>query len=128
MKFCFCFKTDRVIVPIENIIAVQSELNGTSSIMTPADDQMVNDPHVDDNADKQHSNVKQFTIVYAKRLENSSNPNKWRQFSQTFQNTDSEICKRWIQMLRKRIDGKSSPLSCTPFFAVGLKSFVFSVS
>lgn len=96
---------------MENIIAVQSELNGTSSItiMTPAD-QVVNDPNVDDNADKQHSNVKQFTIVYAKLMVNSSNPNKWRHFSQTFQNSDSEICKRWIRMLQKRIDGKSSLL------------------
>lgn len=96
---------------MENIIAVQSELNvmSTSITLMIRADQVVNDPNVDDNADKQqHSNIKQFTIVYAKRMENSSNPNKWRHFSQTFQNDDSEICKRWIQMLQKRIDSKNS--------------------
>lgn len=112
---------------MENIIAVQSELNGTSSItiMTLAD-QAVNDPSVDGNADEQHLNVKQFTIVYAKRMENSSNPNKWRHFSQTFQNSDSEICKRWIRMLQKRIDGKSSLLIHT-FVALGLFHFLQSI-
>lgn len=108
LNFSFLFRTDRVIVPMENIIAVQSELNDTSSItrMTPAD-QVVNDTNVDNNADKHHSTVKQFTIVYAKRMENSSNPNEWRHFSQTFQNSDSKICERWIRMLQKRINGKS---------------------
>lgn len=109
---------------MENIIAVQSESNGTSSttiITTPAD-QMVNDPNVDDNADKQHLNVKQFTIVYAKRMVNSSNPNKWRYFSQTFQNSDSEICQRWIRMLQKRIDGKSSFLNyCFGSFSLSVQ-------
>lgn len=123
MIFSFLFRIDRAIVPMENIIAVQSELNGTSSIIRMApSDQVVNDTNVHDNGDKHHSTVEQFTIVYAKRMGNSSNPNKWRHFSQTFQNSDSEICQRWIRMLKKRIDGKSFLLIWVYFCFLFLQS------
>lgn len=101
--FNFSFvQTDRSIVSVENIIAVQSDLNSTT--MTEL---TVSESNADDTNDEKQSNIKQFTIVYAKRMENSSNPNKWRHFSQIFQNDDSQVCQLWIRAIQHQIDGKN---------------------
>lgn len=62
-------------------------------------------PEDNQNA-KTERTLKEFTIFYAKRIENSSNPNKWRSFSQTFRHRDSQVCKTWIQTIQRQIDGK----------------------
>lgn len=56
---------------------------------------------------QQQTDVKQFTIFYAKRMENSSNPNKWRHYSQTFHNDDSQVCQSWIQTIQQQLKGKN---------------------
>lgn len=86
-------KSDRTIILVENILAIQSQVTKNSSVP-------------EQNAETP-KNIKQFTIFYAKRIEASSNPNKWRHFSQTFQNSDSNVCQLWIDTLQRRIDGKS---------------------
>lgn len=52
------------------------------------------------------ANVKQFVVFYAKRMVRTSNPNKWRQCSQTFQNSDSQVCRQWIQAIQQQLDGE----------------------
>lgn len=93
----FNITDDRTTVQVENILAIKSPLNQPSAslqnVNSAGDDAMV-------------TNVKQFTIFYAKRMENSSNPNKWRHVSQTFQNNDSHVCEKWIETLQKQIGGK----------------------
>lgn len=92
---------------MENIIAVQSEYNSLPTpTTTTTTDQMTNDSSVDETTINQ-PNVKQFTVVYAKRMENSSNPNKWRHFSQTFLSDDSQVCQFWIKTLQQQINGKN---------------------
>lgn len=81
---------DRTIVAIENVLSVKPTIDDETAMA---------------DQEKQ-TNVKQFTIFYAKRMVNASNPNKWRQFSQTFQNNDSQVCRVWIQTIQQHIDGK----------------------
>lgn len=90
---------DRVTVLVEDILAVKS------NSLVPDAEQQRNATTSINETDKP-SNIKQFTIFYAKRMENSSNPNKWRHFSQTFQNNESHICELWIDTLQRQIDGK----------------------
>lgn len=80
---------DRTIVAIENVLSVKPTIDDTTMA-----------------EQEKHSNVKQFVIFYAKRMVNASNPNNWRQFSQTFQNNDSQVCRMWIQEIQQHIDGK----------------------
>lgn len=89
--------SDRVSILLECILAIKPQFTKKSSV---PDQQKIG------NETEQQSDVKQFTIYYAKRMENSSNPNKWRHFSQTFQNNDSHICEIWINALQHKINGK----------------------
>lgn len=85
-------KSDRTIILVANILAIQPQVTKNSSVP-------------EQNAET-HKQIKQFTIFYAKRIENS-NPNKWRHFNQTFQNSDSNVCQLWINTVQRRIDGKT---------------------
>lgn len=101
---------DRITILVENILAVK--YNATNSPVNESEQQQQQqtqqrNTYTVNDADKP-SNIKQFTIFYAKRMENSSNPNKWRHFSQTFQNNESHICDLWIQTIQRQIDGKRS--------------------
>lgn len=100
----FKSNNDRVTVLVENILAIKP--HETNSSVPEQQQQQQEDVNSAPEVDKS-SNVKQFTIFYAKRMENSSNPNKWRHFSQTFQNNESHICELWIQTLQREIDGKT---------------------
>lgn len=95
-------KDDRITVLIENILSIQVHVK---NVPVPEQQQQ----SVSETSDTQKSppHIKQFTIVYAQRMENSSNPNKWRHFSQTFHNDDSEVCQLWIETLQRQIDGKN---------------------
>lgn len=90
-------KNDRVTILVECILAIKPQFTKNSSV---PQQQQTNTETVNS------SDVRQFTIHYAKRMENSSNPNKWRYFSQTFHNNDSEVCELWINTLQQQIDGK----------------------
>lgn len=81
--------SDRTIVPIENILSVKPDIDKTA-----------------ESVQENHANAKQFIIFYAKRMVNASNPNKWRQFSQTFQHNDSQVCQLWIQAIQQQLNGK----------------------
>lgn len=59
------------------------------------------------SASEQRTDMKQFTIFYAKHMENSSNLNKWRHYSQTFHNNDSQVCQSWVQTLQQQLNGKN---------------------
>ncbi|XP_031638718.1 ceramide kinase [Contarinia nasturtii] len=90
-------KNDRNSVLIENILAIKSQVRKSSSV---SETQQNSHSSVETDTP---SNIKQFTIFYAKRVENSSNPNKWRNLSQTFQNNDIQVCQLWIQTLQRQI-------------------------
>lgn len=96
-------------IAVENIIAIEPKV--TNSVV-PEQQQQNQQP--DQSAATACSNkdgekpltLKQFTLFYAKRMENSSNPNKWRYFTQTFQNSDSQVCQLWIETIQQQINGK----------------------
>lgn len=96
---------DRVTILVENILAVK--YHATNSAVNESEQTQQQNAYAVNDTDKP-SNIKQFTIFYARRMENSSNLNKWRHFSQTFQNNESHICDLWIQTIQRKIDGKRS--------------------
>lgn len=100
----------RTKVSVENIIAIEpkvinpgvpEELSKLPSQQSQPDQSVVSckDP-------EKPATLKQFTIFYAKRMENSSNPNKWRYSTQTFHNSDSHVCQLWIETIQQQINGK----------------------
>lgn len=117
-------KNDRNTVLIENILAVKPQIQKSSSM--PDAQHNSNTNLETDTLPK----VKQFTIFYAKRVENSSNPNKWRTCSQTFTNIDSQVCQSWIQTLQRHINGKMYSNSYLFLFlanAIGMGSFLVNM-
>lgn len=110
-------KDNRVTISIENILAIEYQV--TNSPVPSKNEQKQSDETIDI---EKPPNIKQFTIVYAKRMENSSNPNKWRHFSQTLQNDDSHVCQSWIETLQQQLDGENI---FQHFKACGLFSTVF---
>lgn len=92
-------KNDRNSVSIENILTVKSQVPKTSSMSME---------NTGPNIEREFSpKIKQFTIFFAKRLESSSNPNKWRIVSKTFQNKDSQVCASCVRSLQRQINGKT---------------------
>lgn len=51
-------------------------------------------------------NVTEFTMFYAKRIENASNPNKWKLSTRRFQNRDINVCQMWKEIIQRMIDGE----------------------
>lgn len=105
-------KNDRITVLIENILTVQPQVKHLSvhkRNQQQQHQQQQHDQSVCETVDTQNTtpNIKQFTIVYTKRMENSSNSNIWRHFSQTFHNNDSQVCQLWVETLQRQIDGKN---------------------
>lgn len=99
-------KKGRITVPIENIIAVNPQYTGVVNPALVADIKATDAQSSSEAATKPLSDVKQFTVIYAKRIESASNSNKWRHFSITFQNNDSQVCQLWIETLQQLIDGE----------------------
>lgn len=98
-------KKDRCTVSVDNIIAINPQYGGvTNPAMT---NEVKTNDEIGANEPVAKPEVKQFTIVYAKRIENSSNPNKWRHSSITFQNNDPQVCQQWIETLQQHIDGRN---------------------
>lgn len=92
-------------VAVENIIAVEPK--ATNSLVPDLQQQFKPPDQSANSTDAEKPlTLKQFTIFYAKRMENSSNPNKWRYSTQTFQNSDSQVCQMWIEAIQQQIDGK----------------------
>lgn len=92
-------------VAVENIIAVEPKV--TNSLVPDLQQQPHKLPDQSGTTDAEKPlTLKQFTIFYAKRMGNSSNPNKWRYSTQTFQNSDSQVCQMWIETIQQQIDGK----------------------
>lgn len=97
-------------IAVENIIAIEPKV--TNSSVPEQQKQQHQQQSPDQSATISNKDVekplslKQFTIFYAKRMENSSNPNKWRYFTQTFQNNDSQVCQLWIETVQQQINGK----------------------
>lgn len=87
-------KNQKNTVLVENILSIATKTSSSTQNVSSSDTET-------------QSNIKQFTIFYAKRMENSSNPNKWRHFSETFQNNDSDVCETWIRIIQRQIDGKN---------------------
>lgn len=94
-------------IAVENIIAVEPKI--TNSLVSELQQYKVQQPAPDQSGNKDAETpltLKQFTIFYAKRMDSSSNPNKWRYFTQTFQNSDSQVCQLWIETIQQQINGK----------------------
>lgn len=101
-------------IAVENIIAIEPKVINSLVPEQQSQPQQKQQQPSDQSATTVCSNkdvekpltLKQFTIFYAKRMENSSNPNKWRYFTQTFQNSDSQVCQLWIETIQQQIDGE----------------------
>lgn len=92
-------KNDRKSVSIENILTVKLQVPKTSSMSMET-----TGPNIESEFSP---NIEQFTILFAKRVDSSSNLNKWRIVSKTFQNKDSQVCASCVQFLQRRINGKT---------------------
>lgn len=94
-------------IAVENIIAIEPK--PTNSFVPEqqkqSPDQCTSAEFTNKDGEKPLA-VKQFTISYAKRMENSSNPNKWRYSTQTFHHSDSQVCQLWIEIIQQQINGK----------------------
>lgn len=91
-------------IAVENIIAIEPKVRNS---LVPEQQKQSPDQCATANKDAEKPlPVKQFTIFYAKRMVNSSNPNKWRYSTQTFNNSDSQVCQLWIETIQQQINGK----------------------
>lgn len=99
-------------IAVENIIAIQPKVRNSLVPEQQVQQQQQSSPDQSPMAGctnketEKPSILKQFTIFYAKRMENSSNPNKWRYLTQTFQNSDTQVCQLWIETIQQQINGE----------------------
>lgn len=87
---CILIFSDRVSVPLTDIISVNPVLSNT----------------LGDNETNQGHQLKCFTVIYAKRSKHSSNANKWRHHTISLFNNDFRIVSLWIRTLQTAIEGR----------------------
>lgn len=95
-------RNDRNLISVENILAIKPQFSKSASVSKPRNA----DANFETEIPSKNERFEGITIIYAKRMENSSNSNKWRHFSQTFQSNDKQVCMLWIQTLQQQINGK----------------------
>lgn len=107
----------RISVPVANILAINPQSSDNheydainATITTPI---VIVGTNATESTETTHSQPmrKQFTVVYAKRLSNSTNLNKWRYSSITLHSNDAQVVDLWTRTLQNELNGKNSTIN-----------------